>query len=62
VKPPVIVKLKPIDNIVFGLTAGRKLHSVQPLDLQRTEERTSAAAINPMNDPIASRLNLMNLL
>ena len=38
-KPPVIVKLKPIDYLVLCLTACRKVHSVQPLDLQRTEER-----------------------
>ena len=40
VKPPVIVKLKPIDHLVLCLTACRKVHSVQPLDLQRTEERS----------------------
>ena len=34
-----IVKLKPIDHLVLCLTACRKVHSVQPLDLQRTKER-----------------------
>jgi len=39
VKPPVIVKLKPIDHLVLCLTACGKLHAAQPLDLQLTEER-----------------------
>ena len=34
-----IVKLKSIEHVVLCLLACRRVHSVQPLDLQRTEER-----------------------
>jgi hypothetical protein len=34
-----IIEPQQIDHLVLGLTACRKVHSVQPLDLQRAKER-----------------------
>lgn len=38
-QPPVTGKRKPIDHLVLCLTVCRKVHSAQPLDFQRTDER-----------------------